>query len=158
MKTTWEFAAPLQDVYELISDTSSWSRWWPDLEQSYLVSADRNDGIDSVWHYVWSTYYFCKLEFDMRVVEIHDLKKIVAFATGDLEGTGSWEFSTIGPNTVVIYEWDVMTNRWWMRLLAPLIHRVFEENHEAIMQRGGRGLARWLGVQLVRTKTVNTKG
>lgn len=155
MKTIWEVSAPLDKVYELIADSSGWSRWWPDIDQSSLVFLSQNDGIGSVWHFAWRANYFYKIVFDVKIVEVIDLKRIVGIASGDLQGVGSWEFSGDGGNTVVSYDWDVCATKIWMRLLAPLMHRVFEKNHEAIMRRGGVGIGNWLGVRPTMVKTLN---
>ncbi len=155
MKTTWEVSAPLDKVYELMIDSSGWSRWWPDIDQSALVVLNQNDGVGSVWHFVWKTNYFYKIAFDVKIVEIIELKKIVGIASGDLQGVGSWEFSHNGKTTMVSYDWDVCATKPWMTLLAPLIHRVFEKNHEVIMRRGGEGIGHWLGVGPTTVKTLN---
>lgn len=155
MKSVWEISAPLEKVYESIADSSAWSRWWPDVDQSYLVSANENDGIGSVWHYVWKTYYFWKLSFDIKLIEIEPLKRVSGIASGDLEGFGTWEFINKGQNTVVTYDWDVSIARPWMKILSPLLHSLFIKNHEVIMQRGGEGLSKWIGATLIESKTCN---
>ena len=155
LKTEWRIEAPLERVYDLVVDSSAWTRWWPDLHESSLLCANDNDGIGSIWQYVWNTYYFCKIRFTVKIVDIEIYKRIVGRASGDLEGLGTWCFYTEGPMTIVTYEWEVCTTRWWMRVLSPCIHQLFEKNHEIIMRRGGEGLAKWLGVKATSIKTVN---
>jgi hypothetical protein len=51
--------------------------------------------------------------------------------------------------TTVLYDWDVHTTRPWMNLLAPLARPVFAWNHDWVMKRGGKGLARLLDAPLI---------
>jgi hypothetical protein len=44
----------------------------------------------------------------------------------------------------------VTTGKRWMNALAPLLAPVFAWNHDQVMAEGGRGLARHLGVTLLR--------
>jgi hypothetical protein len=49
----------------------------------------------------------------------------------------------------VTYEWNVRTTRSWMNLVGPVARPVFRWNHNAVMHRGGEGLANLLGARLV---------
>lgn len=70
-------------------------------------------------------------------------------ASGDLEGTGRWLFSSEGAVSVVRYEWQVRSTRWWMNLIAPLARPLFIRNHARLMAQGAAGLARWLDAPLL---------
>ena len=70
-------------------------------------------------------------------------------SSGDLEGTGHWELATHRDLTEVRYDWNVRTNRPWMNDLARVLRPAFAWNHDVIVSRGGRDLARYLGVRLV---------
>lgn len=155
MKTDWVLLAPLDEVYDAIMDPAGWLEWWPDLIEASLVKRGQEDGVGSIWHYTWKTYYFCKLSFVVRIIEVHPSEKIVGLASGDLQGKGVWCLTPADQNTIVSYEWDIAPTRLWMRLLSPWVHGMFEDNHEAIMKRGGEGLAHFLGVRLVSVNTVN---
>ena len=76
LKTEWRIEAPLERVYDLVVDSSAWTRWWPDLHESSLLCANDNDGIGSIWQYVWNTYYFCKIRFTVKIVDIEIYKRI----------------------------------------------------------------------------------
>jgi len=50
----------------------------------------------------------------------------------------------------VRYTWKLALNTRWMRIAAPLMSPVFRWNHEGVMHGGAAGLARHLGVGLLR--------
>ena len=66
-----------------------------------------------------------------------------------MEGIGRWCFYNDGVTTIVRYEWQVHTNRFWMNVLAPLARPVFEWNHNHVMRQGGKGLAHLLNARLI---------
>ena len=69
-------------------------------------------------------------------------------ARGELAGTGRWRIFD-GDAVAVTYERRVRTTRPWMNALAPLARPLFEWNHNAVMRRGGEGLAGLLGARLL---------
>jgi hypothetical protein len=85
----------------------------------------------------------------MRITRIEPLVALEGEASGDVEGTGRWRFSSERDTTVVRYEWRVRTRRGWMNLFAPLARPFFQWNHDFVMREGGRSLARLLGAQLI---------
>jgi len=69
---------------------------------------------------------------------------------GELTGVGRWTLSDDRLTTRVRYDWEVATSRAWMNALAPLMAPMFRWNHGQVMAAGARGLARYLGVRLLR--------
>jgi hypothetical protein len=58
-------------------------------------------------------------------------------STGDLVGTGRWEFTEVEPGTVkALYFWDVATTNSILNLVAPLAKRALARNHEQVMANG----------------------
>jgi hypothetical protein len=70
-------------------------------------------------------------------------------AIGELTGTVLWTLSAADTSTRVRYEWEVVTSRAWMNMLAPLMAPAFRWNHRQVMAAGARGLAQYLGVRLI---------
>ena len=66
---------------------------------------------------------------------------------GSVRSSG-WTLTREDGGTLVRYNWDVRTTRWWMNLLAPIARPAFNWNHDQLMLDGGRSLARRLGVEL----------
>ena len=73
----------------------------------------------------------------------------VRVGAGELEGEGRWSLRAEGERTVVRYDWQIRTTRWWMNGLAPAARPVFRWNHNVVMHQGGRGLADLLGARLL---------
>lgn len=146
--TIWRIEAPLAEVYAVIHDALHWPDWWPGAERVEQVASGDVNGINSVLRYVWQGELPYRVVFDVCTTRIDDLVAIEGKACGDLEGTGCWQFSRQGPLSVIHYEWHVRSTRLWMNLSAPLARLIFVRNHVQVMEQGGKGLARRLGVSI----------
>lgn len=149
MLTTWRIEAPLEEVYAAIHNSPCWPDWWPGVQKVELVSAGDADGVNSVWRYSWRGQLPYRVVFDVLTTRIEKLVAIEGTASGDLEGTGRWHFSSQGTVSIVSYEWHVRSTKWWMNLMAPLVRSMFIRNHALLMAQGGEGLARQLGASLL---------
>lgn len=147
--TVWRIDAPLQSVWAAIHDSSRWPQWWKHVEQVAQIEAGASDGQGAVQRYTWKGKLPYRLVFDVRVTRIEPLVALEGEASGDLEGTGRWRFSTERDITIIHYHWNVRTRRGWMNALAPLARPLFQWNHDAVMREGGESLARLLDAQLV---------
>src|SRR3712207_7314080 len=58
--------------------------------------------------------------FHMRLTRVEPLSLIEGEAVGELTGKGLWRFTQEGDVTRVQYDWNVVTTKPWMNLLAPL--------------------------------------
>jgi hypothetical protein len=56
-----------------------------------------------------------------------------------------WALHEDGRATLVRYDWNIRTNRWWMNVLAPLAGGLFKSNHDFVMRSGAEGICRRLG-------------
>jgi uncharacterized protein YndB with AHSA1/START domain len=153
--STWRIAAPLAQVYATILDSPDWPQWWPAVKRVEALVAGDADGVNSVWRYAWQGKLPYRLAFDVRISRVESLVAIEGIAQGDLDGTGGWYFSNEGEVSIVRYDWHVRSRRGWMNLLAPLLRPLFICNHALVMQQGGEGLARRLGVPLLGEKSVD---
>ena len=147
--TVWKIAAPLQSVWDAIHDPAAWPQWWACVERVIEVEKGARDGVGALHRYTWKGRLPYRVRFDMRVTRVEPLVSLEGEATGDVEGSGQWRFSSRDDVTIVRYEWRVRTGRGWMNLLAPVARPVFKWNHDYVMQRGGEALARRLGARLV---------
>jgi uncharacterized protein YndB with AHSA1/START domain len=147
--THWHIEAPLHRVYDAISDSLAWPRWWRGAEHVEEHVGGDADGIGSIRRYTWKSRLPYRLTFDAHATRIEPMSVLEAVVTGDLQGTGRWLFSRTGDIVTVRYEWYVATTKRWMNLLAPVARCAFKSNHDFLMQRGAEGLARLLNARLV---------
>jgi len=149
----WELRAPIEDVWALISQSMSYSEWFPYVAEATSLTPGDKSGVGSVVHTRWTSALPYSLDFVMRTTRVEQPRLIELVASGDLDGTGRWELSERGDVTTVRYEWNVSTTKRWMDLVAPLAAPAFGWNHAVVMQAGGEGLAACLGVDLVRNQS-----
>jgi uncharacterized protein YndB with AHSA1/START domain len=143
-QTIWQFQAPLQDVWDAIVDTDLWPTWWRGVEKVELIrKGDQND-IGTVKRYTWKSKLPYRLVFDMRTTRIERYSVIEGVATGELDGNGLWTFSHANGVTTARYDWNIVTTKRWMNLLAPIAKPFFQWNHDVVMEWGRVCLAKKL--------------
>ncbi len=150
--TTWDLEAPVQTVWEAISDALSYPRWWKYVAEVSELEPGPPDGIGGLYLYRWKTALPYTLDFEMRPTRREPPFLMEGTAKGELDGVGRWELKEMDGFTRVTYDWRVRTKKPWMNLLAPLARPAFGWNHDVIMKEGGRALAERLGVRLLASK------
>ena len=139
--TTWILDAERRHVWEVIEDIARWHEWWHGVVSVEELGND-------TYRNVWRSVVPYPVRFDIHVTRVEKMLLMEGQATGELAGVGTWRLWGDRP-TVVTYEWNVRTTPAWMNLLAPIARPVFVWNHNAVMRRGGEGLARRLGTTLL---------
>jgi uncharacterized protein YndB with AHSA1/START domain len=150
--TLWRFRAPLARVWDLVYRSEEWPEWWRGVERVEQVAAGDDAGLGSVRRYTWRSKLPYRLAFDMRMTRVEPMSLIEGEAVGELSGTGRWQFAYEGDSTRVRYDWNVVTTKPWMNLLAPAARPLFKWNHDVVMNWGAEGLARKLGVERMRAE------
>jgi len=145
--TVWRLDAPIDRVWEAIHAAERYPQWWPNILSVSRLEPGDPSGLGRVDRSVWKTELPYRFTFDTRVTRLEKPRLIELAASGDLEGTGRWELAEAG-ETAVKYTWAVRTNKPWMNVVAPLARPFFLWNHEAVMRKGGLGLAKLLGCKL----------
>lgn len=142
LTTLWQLDAPLDAVWDAITHPETWPDWWSGAE--CVVALDHGDpsGVGARQRYTWKSVLPYRLTFVSRVTRVEHQRLLEGFVEGELEGVGRWHFDRENGLTIVRYEWKVRTTRRWMNLLAPLAKPLFRWNHDALMRKGGIGLAR----------------
>ena len=153
--TIWQFDAPINRVWQVISDAARYPQWW-----KYVVSVDdlapgEESGVGRTQRYRWKTALPYTLDFETRVTRVDPPHLLEARAIGELAGFGRWELAEEAGATTVRYTWNVRTSKLWMNLLAPIARPLFAWNHDQVMSEGGESLARELGARLLRNESVN---
>ncbi len=139
-RTDWTFKAPLERVWPVIVDIEKWPRWWTDFRKVRIRAGDGRS-IGSIFDCETRSTLPYTLKYSLELIKAQELKNIELRATGDLVGTGRWEFSAPRPGqSLATYYWDVATTKSILNLLAPLARGLFAKAHEQIMERGYRAL------------------
>ena len=144
----WRVQAPIEAVWEELVHSERWPSWWRDVRAVQELAPGDADGVGEVRRLQFATRLPYRLGFDVRVSRVERPTLLEADASGELEGVGRWRLRPDDGGTLVRYEWDVRTTRWWMNLLAPLARPLFAWNHDALMRAAAAGLARRLDAEL----------
>jgi Polyketide cyclase / dehydrase and lipid transport len=148
--TRWRLSAPVERVFDVIDMAREWPAWWPGVKSVQVLEEGGPDKVGMVTRTTWRSRLPYDLTFNARTVKREAPRAIEVEAFGELEGRGRWELAPDGADgeaTLVTYYWSVITNKWWMNLLAPIARPMFQKNHDVIMRWGGEGLGRRLGVK-----------
>lgn len=135
--TQWQLDAQVKEVYEIIKDSSSLSRWWPSvyLDVKTLYPGLAN-GVGKKVALLTRGYLPYTLRWDFEVIQIIPCNKIVLDALGDLEGRGIWTFEQAGQGCMVRFDWDIRFQKKGLAWLSFLLRPVFNFNHRWAMNKG----------------------
>lgn len=147
--TDWTFDAPIEAVWDELMRPEDWPRWWKGVRSVEVLTPGDAEDLGTYRRMSWRSRLPYTLRFNSRTISIHRPYTAEAVADGDLQGRGKWTLSESSSGTHVRYEWNVNTNKAWMRWLAPIARPFFTWNHDVIMEWGREGLER----QLARRKS-----
>jgi hypothetical protein len=147
--TTWLLACEQEPVFEAIHDQKRWPEWWRGVEEAEELVPGDGDGVGSVSRLVWRSRLPYRIEFQVTTKRVERPHLMEGEAVGELTGIGRWRLFERDGVTAVLYEWNVSTTKAWMNLVAPVARPIFEWNHDWVMARGGEGVARLLGCELI---------
>ena len=149
--STWCVAAPLERVWDVLSDTEGYPEWWKGVRKVTVLEPGEGGGrgVGTLYRMEWRSKLPYSLVFDSRVTRTEAPHLLEGQASGELEGRGAWRLYEGAAGTAAIYSWDVSTTRAWMNAIGPLARPAFEWNHDYVMRQGADGLAKKLGVELV---------
>jgi hypothetical protein len=147
--TIWRVRAPIESVWNEIYQSHDWPTWWKGVEKVVEVHKGDEGGVGSIHRYTWKSKLPYRLSFDMKTVRIEPPRLLEGIAFGELQGRGLWQLSTQANETIVRYDWNVITTKQWMNLLAPIARPLFEWNHHVVMNWGAEGLEKRLGATVV---------
>lgn len=144
--TLWRAHAPIDVVWPQIVDAEHWPEWWHAVARAEVLERGDASGLGARTTLSFRTPLGYSLSFETRIIRLEPPHIMEAQAAGELEGRGLWTLTSEDDGTLVRYDWNVVTNRAWMNLLAPLLRPAFSYNHDAVMRSGAEGLAKRLGV------------
>jgi hypothetical protein len=149
-KTEWKLCGTAEEVFEIISDVHSLTRWWPSVYLEVRETPQQNDNNFELYTKGFLPY---TLTWQLKVVEVIEPHSIVLEAYGDLEGKGKWTITDDGHHVSIKYDWQVNTNKFILKYFSFLLKPIFSANHFWAMDRGLEGLEiemmkrRWLPSQ-----------
>jgi uncharacterized protein YndB with AHSA1/START domain len=146
--TTWCIDAPIEAVFDVLNDSPGYPRWWKGVVGVEVLEAGDEIGVGELDHFTWRSVLPYSLGFDLRVTRVKRPYLIEGYASGELEGVGTWRLYE-GAGVAVVYDWRVRTTKRWMNLFGPPARRAFSWNHDVVMRQGGKGLAAELGATLL---------
>ena len=147
--TVWRVKAPIESVWNEIYHSGDWPTWWKGVESVVEVRKGDERGVGSIHRYIWKSKLPYRLSFDMETVRVEPPRLLEGIAVGELQGRGLWQLSTESSETIVRYDWNVVTTKRWMNLLSPIARPLFEWNHNVVMTWGAEGLQKGLGASVV---------
>src|SRR5437763_4783545 len=151
--TIWRVKAPIEKVWDAIYHSTDWPTWWRGVENVLETRKADDNGVGSIHRYTWKSKLPYRLSFDMQTIRIEPPRLLEGVAVGELQGHGLWQLSTEGSETIVRYDWSVVTTKRWMNLLAPIARPLFEWNHNVVMSWGAKGLEKRLGASVVEQRS-----
>ncbi|MFI5265754.1 MAG: SRPBCC family protein [Chloroflexota bacterium] len=142
--TVWQVRAPIDEAWEAIYHSERWPEWWTGVVAVRTLESPDEQGLGGLTRYVWKSALPYTLTIDTCATRIDRPYAMDGRSTGELEGEGRWRLNEANGVTTVRYEWDIVTTKAWMNLLAPVLRRAFQWNHDVIMRQGGEGLRQLL--------------
>ena len=146
--TEWEIEAPIERVWEALTDIRSWPRWWSYVAEVEELGPGDRLGVGSLQRFHFNTSLPYHLRFSALITRVEPPTCLEGRATGELEGLGRCELATRDGITSVRITWEVKPTRWWMVAVSPLAGPYFAWAHDLVMARGAQGLARYLNARL----------
>jgi Polyketide cyclase / dehydrase and lipid transport len=135
-RTEWPFKAPLASVWSVVLDIERYPSWWPNFRRVKLVRGDGKSAGSVIECEVRGSLPY-SLNYALEVMKSEPMRSIDLRSSGDLVGTGRWEFTDRGPkDTLATYFWDVGTTNPILNLVAPLARGLLARNHEQVMANG----------------------
>lgn len=134
--TDWRFNAPLGKVWSVVLDIERYPIRWKNFRRVTIIRGDGKSVGSIVECKVRGSLPY-GLTYTLEVLESEEYRHILLRSTGDLIGTGRWEFASADSGSVkAVYYWDVATTNPILNLVAPLAKGALARNHQQVMANG----------------------
>ena len=139
--SNWRVLGTVDEVYEIVSQTRDFARWWPAafLEVLELQPGDER-GIDRVDRFETRGWLPFTLLWHSNVIEAQRPFGFKIEVWGDFEGTGEWRFEQNGAWTDASFDWRVRVNKPRLGFLSPLFKPLLTSNQRWAMAKGEESL------------------
>jgi hypothetical protein len=130
----WDVRAPIEAVFDALADPERYLLWWKPV---YLAAKPQNE---NVVEHLFKGRLPYRLRVTSELVKKERPTTIEAVVRGDLSGRGIWTLNPKGDSTHVRFDWQVDADRWFLRVLTPVLGRLFRWNHDWAIKRAIAGL------------------
>jgi hypothetical protein len=139
--THWRVKAPVEEVFDIISNPTDLTRWWPSvyLDVDELKRGDKK-GLGKIVALHTKGWLPYTLRWQFRIVESDAPRSFTLEAWGDFVGRGTWSLERDGDWTNVTYDWRIRAEKPLLRRLSPILKPFFAANHRWAMARGEESL------------------
>jgi hypothetical protein len=148
--TSMRFRAPIRDVYATIVRPEGWVAGWGDAVAVRRTADGSADGRGAAFEATVRAPIGYRLAARIETVAADAPTSVSMRATGDLEGTGTWELRQDAGCTDVRFTWDVRTTETWINVLTPVARPLFEWSHGVVMRNATEAAAAHLDAELSR--------
>lgn len=140
--TNWRVPATIEEVFDILSDAKSLTRWWPSvyLDVKVLNEGDENTGIGreiGLFTKGWLPY---TLKWDFTVTEVQHPTRMSLKARGDFDGRGIWTLKQDGEIADITYDWKINADKPMLKNLSLIMKPLFSANHHWAMDMGEKSL------------------
>lgn len=142
--TTWRIKAPVSEVWKALVQLEDWPTWWRALRH---VSVLQSNGQAVYQLIVGYLIYF--LNFQLVFVTVTDPYKAVLHSSGDIEGNGTFDVSSYGNETTIVFEWHIRTTKPWASFVSRFCRSFFTCSHAIAMKWFAQGMASHLNSTLL---------
>ena len=135
----WDADAPREELFEALADARTYPEWWKPVYIDVEGDCDPALGCETRQHFKGKLPY--TLRTTSEIVAYDSPNRLEVEVVGDLTGSGIW---TLTPNddgtTHVRFDWTVVADRWFLKLLTPVARPLFRWNHDWSAERCREGL------------------
>jgi uncharacterized protein YndB with AHSA1/START domain len=142
--TIWRFREPIDRVWQAINTEEDYPKWWPDIVDYRCLTPENPRGLGTRGVRTVRGFLPYSLRYNTAITKSEPPYELAYTADGDLVGEGRFVLKEITDVTEVTIFWNVDTKGRWLNRLAPILKWLFAANHNYVMRRGERGLAKWL--------------
>ena len=135
----WDVDAPIEAVFEALSDATTYPRWWTPVYLSAEAHGPVRVGRVARERFKGRLPY--RLSTSSEVIRLEPPREFEVSVDGDLSGRGVWTLTPRVDGRVHIrFDWRVNADRLLLRALTPLLRPVFRWNHNWAIARAIEGL------------------
>lgn len=140
----WYIKAPVETVYEYISNPRTYPQWWHWYDSVRITKEVEYPHIGGQAELLIRSPFGYRLKIEVETVAADPPHMLKTVSRGDLAGTGDWEFRQEGDTTHAIWTWIVESNQPLLNRLEWLLKPVFAFSHVLVSGSGHRGLKKLL--------------
>ncbi|HLJ36385.1 MAG TPA: hypothetical protein VKU38_22185 [Ktedonobacteraceae bacterium] len=144
-ETEWNIAAPLSDVYRVMTTPEDQYKWWPSMQVAHIEPiAGYPDGRIIEYH-VKQAASVARLAPPFKIIsatrDVEKERRMRSVVTGDLVGVlETLLYSRPDGGTRIVYHWYVRVHNPVLNLLGFVFEPMFRASHDHVMQEGEAGL------------------